>query len=95
LVIETDNGTSAHVRCLTLESGKGGECGFYAANLYARSIFGEDALANLSIEKAQVSPSASDNQLLVFCVRNVVFFPIATLFSCSIHISWLKHTKKE
>jgi coatomer subunit beta len=29
-----------------------GECGFLAANLYARSIFGEDALANLSIEKA-------------------------------------------
>lgn len=29
-----------------------GDCGFLAANLYARSIFGEDALANLSIEKA-------------------------------------------
>ena len=28
-----------------------GDCGFMAANLYARSIFGEDALANLSIEK--------------------------------------------
>ena len=28
-----------------------GQCGFLAANLYARSIFGEDALANLSIEK--------------------------------------------
>lgn len=28
-----------------------GDCGFLAANLYARSIFGEDALANLSIEK--------------------------------------------
>jgi len=28
-----------------------GECGFLAANLYAHSIFGEDALANLSIEK--------------------------------------------
>ena len=28
-----------------------GECGFLAANLYARSIFGEDALANLSIER--------------------------------------------
>lgn len=27
-----------------------GQCGFMAANLYARSIFGEDALANLSIE---------------------------------------------
>lgn len=28
-----------------------GECSFLAANLYARSIFGEDALANVSIEK--------------------------------------------
>ena len=28
-----------------------GECGFLAANLYAHSVFGEDALANLSIEK--------------------------------------------
>ena len=32
-----------------------GECGFLAANLYARSIFGEDALANLSIEKPLAS----------------------------------------
>jgi coatomer subunit beta len=30
----------------------GGECGFLAANFYAHSIFGEDALANVSIEKA-------------------------------------------
>ena len=29
-----------------------GECGFMAANMYARSIFGEDVLANMSIEKA-------------------------------------------
>ncbi|XP_055890054.1 coatomer subunit beta-like isoform X1 [Biomphalaria glabrata] len=28
-----------------------GDCGFMAANMYARSIFGEDVLANLSIEK--------------------------------------------
>ena len=28
-----------------------GECGLLAANLYARSVFGEDALANLSVEK--------------------------------------------
>ena len=28
-----------------------GECGFMAANLYAKSIFGEDALANVSLEK--------------------------------------------
>jgi coatomer subunit beta len=28
-----------------------GDCGFLAANLYAKSIFGEDALVNVSIEK--------------------------------------------
>ena len=28
-----------------------GDCGFMAANMYAKSIFGEDVLANLSIEK--------------------------------------------
>lgn len=30
-----------------------GECGFLAANLYAKSVFGEDALVNISIEKQQ------------------------------------------
>ena len=28
-----------------------GDCGFLAANLYAKSVFGEEALVNLSIEK--------------------------------------------
>lgn len=28
-----------------------GECGFLAANLYAKSVFGEDALFNISVEK--------------------------------------------
>lgn len=28
-----------------------GECGFMAANLYAKSAFGEDALVNISVEK--------------------------------------------
>lgn len=35
-----------------------GECGFLAANLYARSIFGEDALANVSVEKPFGAPDA-------------------------------------
>lgn len=39
-----------NMRCLTPEKAISGECGFLAANLYARSIFGEDALANVSIE---------------------------------------------
>lgn len=35
-----------------------GQCGFMAANMYAKSIFGEDALANLSIEKPLNKPDA-------------------------------------
>ncbi len=38
--------------CLTPESLLTGDCGFLSANLYARSVFGEDALANVSIEQA-------------------------------------------
>ncbi|XP_072942042.1 coatomer subunit beta [Epargyreus clarus] len=41
---------STNMKCLTPEKALSGQCGFMAANLYARSIFGEDALANLSIE---------------------------------------------
>lgn len=47
-----------NMKCLTPEKALAGDCGFMAANLYARSIFGEDALANLSIEKQTVNPSA-------------------------------------
>lgn len=42
---------STNMKCLTPESALAGECGFLSANLYARSVFGEDALANISIEK--------------------------------------------
>lgn len=42
---------STNMACLTPESALSGECGFLSANLYARSVFGEDALANISIEK--------------------------------------------
>lgn len=40
-----------NMRCLTLR-GIEEESGYLAANLYARSVFGEDALVNLSVEKA-------------------------------------------
>ncbi|XP_065072384.1 coatomer subunit beta-like [Rhopilema esculentum] len=43
--------SSTNMKCLTPEKALSGDCGFMAANFYARSIFGEDALANLSIEK--------------------------------------------
>eukprot|EP00753_Platysulcus_tardus_P019700 PLAT7442.1.p1 GENE.PLAT7442.1~~PLAT7442.1.p1 ORF type:complete len:955 (-),score=589.89 PLAT7442.1:91-2955(-) len=39
-----------NMRCLTPTSALEGDCAFLTANLYAKSIFGEDALANLSIE---------------------------------------------
>lgn len=42
---------ATNMACLTPEAALMGECGFLSANLYARSLFGEDALANLSIEK--------------------------------------------
>ncbi|KAH1496697.1 hypothetical protein LV164_001078 [Aspergillus fumigatus] len=42
---------STNMACLTPEASIKGDCRFLSANLYARSVFGEDALANLSIEK--------------------------------------------
>ncbi|MCL4121793.1 UNVERIFIED_CONTAM: hypothetical protein GTU68_053205 [Idotea baltica] len=42
---------STNMKCLTPEKALSGEGSYLAANLYAKSIFGEDALANLSIEK--------------------------------------------
>mmetsp|Transcript_14772 Transcript_14772/g.45107 ORF Transcript_14772/g.45107 Transcript_14772/m.45107 type:complete len:384 (-) Transcript_14772:434-1585(-) len=42
---------STNMRCLTPASALGGQSGFLAANLYARSNFGEAALVNVSIEK--------------------------------------------
>lgn len=40
-----------NMRCLTPAGALMGDCDYLAANLYAKSVFGEDALANLSIEK--------------------------------------------
>ncbi|KAL1532858.1 coatomer subunit beta-1-like [Salvia divinorum] len=42
---------STNMRCLTPSSALEGDCGFLAANLYAKSVFGEDALVNVSVEK--------------------------------------------
>ncbi|KAJ8662652.1 hypothetical protein O0I10_001616 [Lichtheimia ornata] len=49
---------STNMSCLTPEKQLEGDCGFLSANMYARSIFGEDALANLSIEKPGDAPIA-------------------------------------
>ncbi|KIW06567.1 uncharacterized protein PV09_02996 [Verruconis gallopava] len=42
---------ATNMSCLTPDASMQGDCQFLSANLYARSVFGEDALANLSIEK--------------------------------------------
>jgi len=44
---------STNMQCLTPKLAREGNCGFLAANLYAKSLFGEDALVNISIEKQQ------------------------------------------
>ncbi len=49
---------STNMKSLTPAKAMSGECGFMAANLYAKSIFGEDALANVSLEKNMAKPDA-------------------------------------
>ena len=49
---------STNMKSLTPNKALSGECGFMAANLYAKSIFGEDALANVSLEKNPAKPDA-------------------------------------
>ena len=51
---------STNMKCLANRNSldNGNECGFLAANLYAKSVFGEDALVNVSVEKSSV-----DNKL--------------------------------
>lgn len=44
---------STNMACLTPDNALSGDCDFLSANLCARSLFGEDALANLSIEKTE------------------------------------------
>merc|ERR1712086_990454 len=42
---------ATNMKCLTPALAREGSCGFLAANLYAKSLFGEDALVNLSVER--------------------------------------------
>jgi coatomer subunit beta len=42
---------STNMRVLTPPSALEGDCAYLAANLYAKSVFGEDALVNVSCEK--------------------------------------------
>lgn len=43
---------ATNMRCLTPATARAGDAGFLAANLYARSVFGEDALVNVAVERA-------------------------------------------
>jgi coatomer subunit beta len=47
---------ATNMATLTPQKALSGDCGFLSTNLYARTIFGEDALANLSIEKQDDGP---------------------------------------
>eukprot|EP00669_Euglena_mutabilis_P013589 TRINITY_DN8567_c0_g1_i1.p4 TRINITY_DN8567_c0_g1~~TRINITY_DN8567_c0_g1_i1.p4 ORF type:complete len:146 (+),score=61.76 TRINITY_DN8567_c0_g1_i1:227-664(+) len=40
-----------NMRCLTAEANLQDDCDFLSANLYAKSTFGEDALANISAQR--------------------------------------------
>lgn len=44
--------TTINMRCLTAERYLNGKCSFLSANLYARSALGEEALVNVSLDKA-------------------------------------------
>ena len=46
-----ENMASTYFKCLIPDKALQGECGFMARNLSAKSIFGEYALANVSLEK--------------------------------------------
>ncbi|THH30621.1 hypothetical protein EUX98_g3558 [Antrodiella citrinella] len=46
---------ATNMSCLTPEGAISGDCDFLSANMYARSLFGEDALANLSIERTDAN----------------------------------------
>lgn len=39
-----------NMRVLTPAAARAGDCGYMSANLYARSVFGEDALVNVCVE---------------------------------------------
>ena len=47
-----------NTNCLTPLRAMAGQCSYVAANLYARSSFGEDALVNVSLELEDVKPAA-------------------------------------
>ena len=68
-----------------------GECGFLAANLYARSIFGEDALANVSIEKPLGSSKPVQGHIRIraktqVCTGHAQYDVTNVLIKCCMHL---------
>ncbi|KAG2433993.1 hypothetical protein HYH02_012454 [Chlamydomonas schloesseri] len=55
---------TTNMKCLTPPSALEGDCGYLAANLYAKSVFGEDALVNVSVEKTAGGPDGSGSRLV-------------------------------
>ena len=47
-----------NMSCLTPDKALSGDCGFLVANIYAKSIFGEDIVGNISMEKSAFLPDA-------------------------------------
>jgi len=77
------------MKCLTPEKALSGQCGFMAANLYARSIFGEDALANLSIEKGLDKPQVighirirAKSQVIILVLQYYLVLTIVHILKC-------------
>ncbi|RKP00254.1 hypothetical protein CXG81DRAFT_13451 [Caulochytrium protostelioides] len=58
---------ATNMACLTPERALAGECGFLAANMYAKSIFGEDALANICLE--QRLPDTNNEPIIMGHIR--------------------------
>lgn len=78
---------STNMKCLTPEKALSGQCGFMAANMYAKSIFGEDALANLSIEKPFNKPEAAvTGHIRIRAKSQVNLFTIERLFEIRVLI---------
>lgn len=91
---------STNMKCLTPEQALSGQCGFMAANMYARwvtktnqtnkivktinissfrSIFGEDALANLSIENSLDSKGVVTGHIRIRAKSQVNAFYISQI----------------
>ncbi|KAG2482342.1 hypothetical protein HYH03_018730 [Edaphochlamys debaryana] len=62
---------TTNMKCLTPPSALEGDCGYLAANLYAKSVFGEDALVNVSVERTAVvgGPAGTEGGRLAGYIR--------------------------